>query len=57
VILAIVLFVLGVILQQGNLIQRELWIMQSYQLRMQRRNESPVQENVLEVAVKDSNTP
>jgi len=56
VILAIVLFVLGVILKQGNLIQRELWIMQSYQLRMQRRNESPVQENVLEVAVKDSDT-
>jgi hypothetical protein len=31
VLLAIVLFVMGVILRQGNMVQRELWIMQRSQ--------------------------
>ena len=32
VILGIVLFVIGVVMKQGNMIQRELWIMQRYYL-------------------------
>lgn len=34
-ILGIVLFVLGVVVKQGNMIQRELWMVQSYQLGLQ----------------------
>lgn len=33
-ILAILLFVLGVVVKQGNMIQRELWILQRYQLSL-----------------------
>jgi endonuclease/exonuclease/phosphatase (EEP) superfamily protein YafD len=36
VILGIVLFVLGVVVKQGNMIQRELWLLQSNQLSAQR---------------------
>jgi hypothetical protein len=32
VILGIVLFVIGVVMKQGNMIQRELWILQRYHL-------------------------
>jgi hypothetical protein len=33
VILGIVLFVMGVVLQQGNIIQRELWSIQRLMIR------------------------
>jgi hypothetical protein len=32
VLLAIVLFVMGVILRQGNMVQREMWLLQRAQL-------------------------
>jgi len=35
-ILGIVLFVLGVVVKQGNMIQRELWMLQSYQMKQGR---------------------
>src|SRR5262245_20977243 len=44
-ILGIVLFVLGVVVKQGNMIQRELWMLQSRQSRQERRGE----EDELEV--------
>jgi len=44
-ILGIVLFVLGVAVKQGNMIQRELWMLQSRQLRQERSDE----EDKLEV--------
>jgi len=36
-VVAILLFVLGVVLKQGNIIQRELWMVQRYQLDLQRQ--------------------
>jgi len=39
VILGIVLFVLGVVVKQGNMVQRELWMLQSHQLKRERRDE------------------
>jgi glycosyltransferase involved in cell wall biosynthesis len=39
IILGIVLFVLGVVVKQGNMIQRELWMLQSHQLSRERRGE------------------
>ncbi|HWP48962.1 MAG TPA: glycosyltransferase family 2 protein [Candidatus Limnocylindrales bacterium] len=42
-ILAILLFVLGVVVKQGNMIQRELWILQRYQLSLLHdRDKDPV---------------
>jgi hypothetical protein len=43
VIVAIVLFVLGVVVRQGNMIQRELWVVQRFQIAQQKRDavESP----------------
>ncbi|MGE0126721.1 MAG: glycosyltransferase family 2 protein [Blastocatellales bacterium] len=38
VILGIMLFVLGVVVKQGNMIQRELWMLQSHQLGRERRD-------------------
>jgi len=38
-ILGIVLFVLGVVVKQGNMIQRELWMLQSRQMKQGRNNE------------------
>jgi hypothetical protein len=35
-ILGIVLFVLGVVVKQGNMIQRELWMLQSRQMKQER---------------------
>jgi hypothetical protein len=35
VILGIVLFVMGVVVKQGNMIQREIWMLQSHQLEEQ----------------------
>jgi hypothetical protein len=37
VIVAIVLFVLGVVVRQGNMIQRELWVVQRFQIAQQKR--------------------
>ena len=39
-ILGIVLFVLGVVVKQGNMIQRELWMLQSRQMKQERNNEN-----------------
>lgn len=39
VILGILLFVLGVVVKQGNMVQRELWMLQSRQLDQERRGE------------------
>jgi dolichol-phosphate mannosyltransferase len=39
VILGIVLFVLGVVVKQGNMILRELWMLQSHQLSQERHGE------------------
>jgi hypothetical protein len=35
VILGIVLFVMGVVVKQGNMIQREIWMLQSHRLEEQ----------------------
>jgi hypothetical protein len=35
-IVAAVLFVLGVVLRQGNMIQRELWVVQRFQIALQK---------------------
>jgi glycosyltransferase involved in cell wall biosynthesis len=41
VILGIVLFVIGVVVKQGNMIQREIWVLQSYHLEEQSHKTSP----------------
>jgi len=38
VIVAMVLFVLGVVVRQGNMIQRELWLVQRFQIAQEKRS-------------------
>lgn len=45
IILGIVLFVIGVVMKQGNMIQRELWIVQRYQLRGGNTDVIPVERD------------
>ncbi|MCA9973919.1 MAG: hypothetical protein KC425_27090, partial [Anaerolineales bacterium] len=47
-VLSIVLFVMGVVLQQGNMIQRELWLMQQDRLVQARGRQAAPQEYAFE---------
>jgi hypothetical protein len=54
VIVAIVLFVLGVVVRQGNMIQRELWVVQRFQIAQQKReaSEAPVERTEVGMAAR-----
>ena len=46
VIVAIVLIVLGVVVRQGNMIQRELWLVQRFQIAQEKRGARPAPDEV-----------
>jgi glycosyltransferase involved in cell wall biosynthesis len=54
VILGIVLFVIGVVMKQGNMIQRELWLLQRYHLTSMKPNEMSSSDRTSTVAEQDS---
>lgn len=49
VIMGIVLFVIGVVVKQGNMIQRELWMLQSYHLGLQDQGRLPGSNDPLDI--------
>jgi hypothetical protein len=49
IILGIMLFVLGVVVKQGNIIQRDLWMLQRNQLRLQSCNRGLPSDRTIEV--------
>jgi glycosyltransferase involved in cell wall biosynthesis len=54
VILGIVLFVIGVVMKQGNMIQRELWILQRYHLVSGQQTETSSLEHASTLNEQDS---
>ena len=52
--LGIVLFVIGVVMKQGNMIQRELWTLQRYQLASSKPTESSSPERASAMVEEDS---
>jgi glycosyltransferase involved in cell wall biosynthesis len=55
-ILAVVLFALGVVVKQGNMVQRELWMLQYYCFRLQRGKGLFIADRAIEIEADGSDT-